>query len=226
MSQAVALFAKAPVPGKVKTRLASGVGTDGAAELYRCFILDAVELAKRVPGCDVFVFWTPPDELPLLRGLLGTSVTLVPQSEGDLGMRMSEAFSELNARGYASVVITGTDLPTMPLDRLSTAFTLLAQRRAVLGPSLDGGYYLMGLAAAVPELFEGIDWSTAQVLSQTMDRVEKLGIRIECLEPWYDVDTPSDLDFLVAHLRLLRASGIADLPRHTFNWLQQSGRLR
>jgi uncharacterized protein len=225
VSQAVALFAKAPVSGEVKTRLAPALGPGGAAELYRCFLLDAVELAKRVPGGDVFIFGAPQAKLPVLRELLGSSIPLLPQGDGDLGSRMHRASCALFARGYTSVVITGSDLPTMPLGRLIAAFVALDRKPVVLGPSLDGGYYLIGLRAPSPGLFEEIEWSSRQVLDQTLDRMDKLSLPMECLEPWYDVDTPDDLDLLVSHLRLLSTAGTCDLPYHTVNWLRQSGRL-
>ena len=122
-------------------------------------------------------------------------------------------------------IIIGGDLPTLPLGRLRAAFSALEQKPVVLGPSLDGGYYLIGLRAPQPELFEGVAWSTPQVLEQTVQRLNQLGLEMACLEPWYDVDTVDDLRFLVSHLRLLMASGSPDLPHHTVDCLRQLGLL-
>jgi len=138
---------------------------------------------------------------------------------------MRDAFKELFAGGYESAVMIGADLPTLPLSHLRAAFAALERRPVVLGPSLDGGYYLIGLRAPQPELFEGIAWSTSQVLSQTIERINQLGLQVQCLEPWYDVDTIDDLDFLVSHLRLLMASGRAHLPRQTVDTLRRLGLL-
>jgi len=149
----------------------------------------------------------------------------MPQSSGDLGGRMSNAFKDLFARGYKSAIMIGADLPTLPSRYLRAAFAALERRPVVLGPSLDGGYYLIGLRAPQPELFEGIAWSTNQVLGQTIDRINRLSLEVQCLEPWYDVDTADDLDFLVSHLRLLMASGRSDLPRQTANTIRQLGLL-
>ncbi len=221
--RALAIFAKCPVAGQVKTRLVSALGTVGAADLARSFLLDAVELARRVEGTDVFVFYAPQDQLRAFRDLVGPSVELVPQSGEDLGARMSNAFKDLSSRGYEFFALMGTDLPTLPLSRLTTAFEL--SKSVVLGPSLDGGYYLIRLRTLHPELFEQIEWSTGQVLGQTLDRIGAYGLAVECLEPWYDVDTPDDLNLLISHLRLLMVSGKPDLPRHTVNLLKQLGRL-
>jgi len=149
----------------------------------------------------------------------------MPQSSGDLGSRMSKVFKDLFAWGYESAVIIGADSPTLPLSHLRAAFAALERNPVVLGPSLDGGYYLIGLRAPQPELFKGIAWSTNQVLSQTIERVNQLGLQVQCLEPWYDVDTVDALNFLVSHLRLLMASGRADLPRQTVDTLRQLGLL-
>lgn len=128
--------------------------------------------------------------------------------------------------GYESAVIIGADLPTLPLGYLRAAFTVLEHQPVALGPSQDGGYYLIGLRAPQPGLFEGIAWGTNQVLVQTMDRVNRLGLEARCLPPWYDVDTVDDLDFLVYHLSLLMASGVSDLPHLTVDALRQLGLLK
>lgn len=219
--RAIAIFAKCPIGGQVKTRLIPVLGSARATDLARSFLLDAVELARRVDSADVFVFYTPQDQLQVFEDLVSPSVGLIPQSGDDLGARMSSAINELSLRGYEFAALIGTDLPTLPLNRLESAMD--TTRSVVLGPSWDGGYYLIGLRSHYPQLFEQIEWSTTKVLGQTLDRVGALGLDVECLEPWYDVDTPDDLNLLMSHLRLLLASGKADLPRHTVHLLSQMG---
>jgi rSAM/selenodomain-associated transferase 1 len=241
LRRALAIFAKAPIAGQVKTRLAPVLTPEGAASLYRCFLLDTVELAMKaterpawaVDRRQTFIFYTPPEAWQVLRSgphgleeMIEQPIDLLPQGSGDLGSRMSDAFQDLFMRGYEAVVIIGGDLPTLPLSRLNAAFAALERRPGaegplwvVLGPSLDGGYYLIGLRAPQPALFEGIAWGTSRVLGQTVDRITRLGLKVECLEPWYDVDTVDDLDFLVAHLRLLMACGRSNLPRRTIDAL-------
>ena len=225
LKRALGLFARAPIPGQVKTRLAPALTPEGTTALYRCFLLDTVGLAMMVRSWETIIFYTPAKARRVLRDMVKEPLELISQSRGDLGERMSQAFQELFARGHRLAVILGGDLPTLPLGRLRAAFSALEQRPVVLGPSLDGGYYLIGLQAPQPELFEGVAWGTPQVLEQTVDRLNRLGLEAECLEPWYDVDTADDLHFLVSHLRLLMASGSRELPQHTVDCLRQLGLL-
>jgi rSAM/selenodomain-associated transferase 1 len=225
MRRGLAILAKAPVAGQVKTRLAPTLGIQGAADMYRCFLLDTVELVMRLDGIEILLLYDPPEAAQALREMIGESFELAPQSGGDLGSRMNNGFRDLFARGCESAIIIGTDLPTLPLSHLTAAFSILDRKATVLGPSLDGGYYLFGLRELQPQLFEGIAWSTNRVLGQTVDRINRLGLAVECLEPWYDVDTVEDLGFLTSHLRLLMACGQSGLPRHTVDLLRRLGRL-
>lgn len=214
-----------PITGLAKTRLATALTLEGAAALYRSFLLDTVDLVIRVSQCRAIIVYTPREALQVLRDIFKKPIELMPQSSGNLGSRMSNVFKDLFALGYESAVIIGADLPTLPLSHLRAAFAALERKPVVLGPGLDGGYYLIGLRAPQPELFKGIAWSTNQVLSQTIERVNQLGLQVQCLELWYDVDTVDDLNFLVSHLRLLMASGRADLPRQTVDTLRRLGLL-
>jgi len=225
LKRALAIFAKVPIAGQVKTRLAPALTWEGATALYRSFLLDTVDLAMRMGRCRAIIVYTPREASQVLRDIVKKPIELVPQSSGDLGSRMSDAFKDLFSWGYDSAVMIGADSPTLPLSRLRAAFAALERRPVVLGPSLDGGYYLIGLRAPQPELFEGIAWSTNQVLSQTTERINQLGLEVQCLEPWYDVDTVEDLNLLVSHLRLLMVCGRSDLPRQTVDTLRRLGLL-
>jgi glycosyltransferase A (GT-A) superfamily protein (DUF2064 family) len=112
MRRGLAILAKAPVAGQVKTRLAPMLGTQGAADLYRCFLLDTVELVMRLGGVEVLLLYDPPEASQALREMIGESIELAPQSGGDLGGRMNKGFRDLFARGCESAIIIGTDLPT------------------------------------------------------------------------------------------------------------------
>lgn len=225
LKRVLAIFTKVPIAGLAKTRLAPALTLERAAALYRSFLLDTVDLVIRVSDCRAMIAYTPREASQVLRDIVKKPIELMPQSSGDLGSRMSNVFKHLFAWGYESAVIIGADSPTLPLSHLRVAFAALERKPVVLGPNLDGGYYLIGLRAPQPELFKGIAWSTNQVLSQTIERVNQLGLQVQCLEPWYDVDTVDDLNFLVSHLRLLMASGRADLPRQTVDTLGRLGLL-
>ena len=223
---ALAIFAKAPVPGQVKTRLAPALTAEAAAAVYRCFLLDTLALAGGVRRWKTLLFYTPEEAGQVMRAMVKRPLELIPQGGGVLGERMHLAFQQLFSRGHRVAVIIGGDLPTLPLSRLQEAFSALERKPVVLGPSLDGGYYLIGLQAPQPELFEGMAWGSSRVLEQTVDRLTRLGLEAECLEPWYDVDSVEDLRFLVSHLKLLLACGSTDLPRHTVDCLRQLGLLQ
>ena len=223
--EALVVMAKVPVSGEVKTRLTPPFSPNEAAELFRCFFLDAMELARRVKNSDVVLCYTADDALDAfpVSGISGSEC--IPQGEGDLGARMRRAFETLLDRGYSKVVLIGTDMPTLPLDYIEEAFTLLDEHPVVLGPAMDGGYYLLGLRTMIPEIFDGIDWRTSQVLQQTSERLVRRDIQPVCLLPWYDVDNAAEVDFLVAHLDLLQIRESVRLPLHTVDYLHRLGLL-
>ena len=200
------LFVKNPQPGKVKTRLHSCCSPEAAAELYRAFVLDsAAILAACAADCKV-VAYTPADARTALRDLLGEgSFELVAQPETDLGERMNQLMRWSFARGAQRTAIIGSDSPSLPVAHLDQALDLLVAHPVVLGPSTDGGYYLIGLSAGQSELFAGIEWSTGRVLEETLNRLgnQPLGL----LPPWYDVDTPPEAAFLKVHLEALHRAG-------------------
>jgi rSAM/selenodomain-associated transferase 1 len=223
MENALVIMAKAPLPGESKTRLASTFSPEGAAELSRCFFLDAMELAQHVRSCEVILAYSPADSLENFPIAGREFVESIHQGQGDLGVRMRHVFEILFDKGYSRVVLIGTDMPTLPLSYLQEAFSLLEDHPVVLGPSLDGGYYLIGLQAMLSEIFEDIDWGSNQVYSQTVERLELIKIKPTCLLPWYDVDTLEDLGFLITHLNLLRSCTDERLPEHTLAFLEREG---
>lgn len=212
------MFARRPEPGRVKTRLAEALGPEGAAAAYEAMLLDAAELwgSERVldPGGRRVLVFAPEDAGPWFDAHVSESWALQPQTGEDLGTRMQAFFEGEFADGASRVVLIGSDSPTLDPTFVVSAFLLLQQRDVVLGPATDGGYYLIGLKPPVPPIFEGIDWSSSRVLSQTVARLEAAGRSVGMLPPWYDVDTPDDWQALAGHLALMRASGKSiKLPR-------------
>lgn len=218
---AVAAMAKVPVAGEVKTRLCPPLRAEEAAQLARCFLQDRVEQLGALPACDRLVAYAPPEREAEARVLV-PGVRLVPQAEGDLGARMHRLFADLLAEGYAGAVLVGTDTPTLPTAYLAEASRVLAAGGAdvVLGPAEDGGYYLLGLGRAAPELFVDVPWGTASVYRTTLGRARALGRRITVLPGWFDVDRAEDL----ARLRQDPTAGPAYRPPRTLAWLAALGR--
>ena len=208
MNKTLILFAKAPYPGRVKTRLQPDVSPEQGCELYRAFVDDllattrSLKDVKRIMGCD------PSQSDPYFEALSEKyPVDLMDQRGADLGERMRNAFEEIRERGNGPVVIIGTDSPTLPVEMIREAFSRLETHDLVLGPSRDGGYYLIGCARQVPPIFHDIPWGTGQVLEKTLRQVADSKIKCALLPFWYDVDTIEDLRFLSAHLNYLNQQG-------------------
>jgi uncharacterized protein len=200
---AVVVFAKAPIPGQVKTRLCPPLTPDEAATLHGSFILDTLErtkaaVAKLRLSFDRYLACAPSSTLVFFQIMEERQgVTLIDQVGEDLGARMGHTVESLLAKGYQRVIIIGTDIPSLPLDHYKQALTLLDSHDLVLGPALDGGYYLIGLKRLVPELFTGIPWSTELVLAATQAIAAKLGLTTALLPAWRDVDTIADVQALI-----------------------------
>ena len=192
-------MAKAPRAGEVKTRLCPPLTPEEAAELYRCFLHDTLDKVRACSAAIPVLSYAPPSARDIFTAL-APGFTLIPQHGDDLGARMADCFAQLFAQGYQAVALTGSDLPTLPPDVFQQALHLLttAHIDVVLGPSEDGGYYLIGLRSLHRTLFENMTWSTPQVLVETVKRAEAQQLRIAYLSTWYDVDTPEDLARLCA----------------------------
>lgn len=212
------VFGKRPDPGHVKTRLASGFGPEFAAEVHAAMLFDLLDLwgseSVLAPGGRRVLVYAPDDAGPWFDERVPESFALQPQAPGDLGQRMRAFFEGEFADGADRVVLIGSDSPTLDPSIVVSAFLCLEQNDVVLGPSTDGGYYLIGARPPAPSIFEGLDWSTPSVLSQTIDRLGDAGVSLAVLPPWYDVDTPDDWRMLAGHLRALRRSRLdPGLPR-------------
>jgi rSAM/selenodomain-associated transferase 2/rSAM/selenodomain-associated transferase 1 len=189
------LFTRYPVPGKVKTRLIPALGAQGAVGLHRRLVLRTLRIARKVCetiGADLEVQFDGGTE-EQMHHWVGDQGTFTQQSDGDLGARMGNAFEASFRQGSPATVIIGTDCPALTPGILATAFDRLAERRVVLGPANDGGYYLIGLTSPLPELFRGISWGTETVLANSLGVLEKGKIAPALLGPLDDLDRPEDL---------------------------------
>ena len=210
------LFARHPVAGEVKTRLAAETGRDRAAQLYAAFVGDLTERFRATADRRV-VCYTPAAAAAseYFAASAGEAYELWPQPEGSLGERMQRFFEEMLKRPEDRAVLIGSDSPTLPREFVARAFELLAVHDCVLGPATDGGYYLVGQSACARPIFDRVDWSTSHVLTQTVDRVERAGARLALLPPWYDVDSPGDVEMLRGHVAAMRAAGQSIDLAHT-----------
>jgi len=187
-------FIKSPEKGRVKTRLASAVGDEMAVRLYRRFLLETLFTLNRGTFLFYLCFY-PENSLSDLKGWLGDDYLYMPQKGEDLGERMKNGFIDAFAMNFKRVVLIGSDIPDLPLEFIEEAFTSLQEKDVVIGPSLDGGYYLIGFKDKNFSLrvFEGIPWSTKRVFEETMKILKQEGFTVHTLQHWRDIDTIDDL---------------------------------
>ncbi len=197
LKKALLIFAKRPLPGKVKTRLVPPLSAEQAADLYGCMLGDVlVKTAGLSDLSDRFLFYDDTDEAGEYFAGLARDITCLPQRGRDLGERMAAAFHMAFSIGFGAAVIIGTDAPDLPVHFIRAAFHLLenGESEAVFGPCEDGGYYLLGMKRLCRPLFREVPWSTKAVLEVSLQRANEAGITVSLLPPWHDVDTAADLE--------------------------------
>jgi hypothetical protein len=195
----ILFFVKYPEAGNVKTRLSNALDDGSAARLYQCFVTDLLAMLRET-GYPVTVCYTPADKEKAFQEWLGNQYHYMPQRGGNLGERLQHGFSEAFARGYDGAVAIGSDSPDLPARFIHEACAELEHDSVVIGPAIDGGYYLIGFTRHTfsPRAFEGIEWSTPTVFAETLRRLQDSSKEgdIHILPAWKDVDTLEDLQAL------------------------------
>ncbi|MGH7231414.1 MAG: TIGR04282 family arsenosugar biosynthesis glycosyltransferase [Nitrospiraceae bacterium] len=205
---ALVIFAKAPIPGEVKTRLCPPLTPDEAASLHGSFVLDMLECSGRAAKqrgagkstvqFDRFLACAPSSEHVFFKIMEERQgVRLIDQIGDDLGARMDRAFTTIFTMGYGRVLLAGTDLPALSESTFAEGFRLLLDHDLVLGPAMDGGYFLIGLKRPAPQLFAGVPWSTDQVLTRTQRKADSFDLKTALLPAERDIDTIDDLRALI-----------------------------
>jgi uncharacterized protein len=210
----IAMMARAP-SAEGKSRLIQDLGTCDGANLRLALLRDTFESISALAG-EKAVLYTPSDREAEIRAATPFPALFLSQRGSTLGERMYEGARDLLTAGFNAVVLIGSDLPTLPIPHVSAALRILSRRGEVLalGPAEDGGYYLIGLTQARPEFFQDIPWGTPLVLQRTREAADALGIPVEMVPPWYDIDSASDLRRILH--RSQQSEGAA---RHTRAWL-------
>jgi hypothetical protein len=221
MQTAVVIMAKQPQPGAVKTRLCPPLSPHAAAALYEAFLRDKIAQVGTLKAAHAVIAYTPETAHDFF-ATLAPQFLLLPQHGNDLGARLANIFAHLFAAGYTGVLAIDSDTPTLPTEYLQQAVERVAlpQTDVVLGPSDDGGYYLIGLRTLHPELFEDIPWSTAAVLPETRRRAAAKRLTVTDLPVWFDIDTSADLE----RLRTTVLQSVAAAPYHTRQFFLEDGR--
>lgn len=206
MNQAILIMAKRPEAGQTKTRLCPPFTADEAAQLYECFLKDVTAIVRSVqrehPDVEPFIAYTPKESRSYFEQL-APDFSLVPQVGADLSQRLDGVLTDCLQQGYGRVVAINSDSPDLPVEYLAQAFDRLNDNNVdiVLGPSDDGGYYLIGMSRYWPRLVSDVEMSTANVLRDTLTIAAEAGAAVSLLPEWYDVDTIHDLDRLHSTLR-------------------------
>jgi rSAM/selenodomain-associated transferase 1 len=202
----VVVFAKAPVPGEVKTRLSARLGADGATRIYRALLSDTIRSVFTAPGLAGTLACAPAPDAFLSDLAARWGLDLDSQRGAGLFERLCDATRVARARGAGCVLFIGSDTPTLPRALVDRALERLASGAdVVFGPSDDGGYTLVALGPRVdPEiLFRAVPWDSDRALAATRGNAEGAGWRIACVPAWYDIDDPADLEYLRGHLAFL-----------------------
>jgi rSAM/selenodomain-associated transferase 1 len=209
------IMAKAPKLGVVKTRLAQSLPLAAVVELYRCLLDDTMALARSLGNVDVAIM-CPASDVENLSRAVGDSIPIVAQSGDGLAAGLTSVFAHFAAAGGRRIVAFNSDSPHLPASVLKSAFRALVQSDVVVGPTYDGGYYLVGATASHPGLFEGDGLGTTNAYEALLARVRALGLSVSFTDPFYDIDVAEDLSRLAAELQ----SAPARAPR-TAQWLME-----
>ena len=226
MAACVIVFVKNPIPGEVKTRLTPHLSPEQAASLYQAFLVDWCNALSTISTAHRVIAYTPPEGLNALQTLIGEDPVYIPQVGASLGKRLIAAARWACDQDYAKFLFVGSDSPTLPIQFVERALDLLESRDIVIGPSVDGGYYLIGFSKygaslSIPTIFKEIAWSTEVVFRQTLGKVLAVNARLGLLPPWYDVDTPTGLQLLQDHLFGMNLAGESSPAPQTYSKLRE-----
>jgi rSAM/selenodomain-associated transferase 1 len=217
-TDALIVVAKKPTPGQTKTRLCPPLTPAQAADLYACFLLDTLDTMKQVPDVHCTIGFLPEQERDWFRQL-APQMQLICQEGASLGERLDHLLTQALAGGSARAVVMDSDSPTLPACYVTQAFDRLTSSDVVLGPTQDGGYYLIGLKQPQPHLLRQVQMSTPYVLADTLALAEATGLTVSLLPTWYDVDTIDDLHQLDCEIAGMSVNGNAAATRR---WLAQT----
>ena len=198
-----------------KTRLRDVLSDEERLRLQEAFLRDAIEVALEAQIGPVHLAYTPAEAASWAEGEFGGSIVPFPQEGDDLGARMLSALRHVEARDFSPLLMIGTDAPLLQPGHLRSALSAVADADLCLGPSADGGYYLLACRTAQPQLFRDVPWSTNRVLDTTLRLAAESGLRYSLIETLYDIDTPADLALLREELPALVREPWFRVPRHT-----------
>lgn len=194
----ILLFIKYPDKGNVKMRLSVDLNKEIVQELYRYFVQDTLATVKKIDS-QLFICYFPVEAQKKFQKWLGTTLLFLPQNGVDLGERMKNSFTDVFTKGFRQAILIGSDSPDLPKNYIEQAFAILQSRDVVLGPTVDGGYYLIGfnINTFTPSVFEEISWGSQTVFQETIIKITQAHRSLDLLPIWSDIDTITDLKHLI-----------------------------
>jgi len=215
MSDTLLVVAKQPIPGQTKTRLCPPLSPGLSADLYECFLRDTLDVMRKVLNVHRVVCFLPDDARDYFYRL-APEMDLTRQHGESLGERLDHLLTEALAGGSPRVVVMDSDSPTLPAEYITQAFDQLTDSDVVLGPTQDGGYYLIGMKRPQPLLLRQVQMSTSHVLADTLALAQASNLVVSLLPAWYDIDTIDDLLRLDSEINGSSMNGSAPATRR---WL-------
>ncbi len=222
MMDALILMTRVPVPGKTKTRLMEILSGEECAQIHRCFLLDLFNMLNRINlDIDVFLSYTPDPSFSIMADMIPDDIECFPQRGEGLGERMLNAIDDLFKRNYDKVVLIGTDIPDIQPVDIKKAFAILDHKDVCLGPTADGGYYLIGMKQLYPELFgEQLKWGNRSVFESTVDIGNRQNLKVGLCSKHRDIDTKEDL-FALKEGILNGGLDEQMIPKNTFEFIKK-----
>ncbi len=226
----ICILAKQPVPGSIKIKLQDNLGKKQAAFLARAFLMDTIATSLSVPRSRTIIAHWPSDSVKAFEDIIylyaseeprkkisgkADSISLIPQTGDDTGQRFSYLSEKIFGMGAERVLFVSSDCPQLEPAIYRAAFELLKKKQAVIGPTFDGGFYMMGLRQHCPDLFMEIEWGSSSVYKSTVDRIDDHNLAWQELEISYDIDSPEELEQLYLDIDNLRLSGDDFICFHT-----------
>ena len=218
---ALVIMAKEPRVGSTKTRLCPPLSQEEAAAISEALLQDTIRIILDIDGLDLAIAITPPESEAYFKGIALEDTVLIPVEGVDIGECQLLSLDRLLKMGYQKVFALNGDSPSLPVEYIQQAIQGLEDHDMVLGPTEDGGYYLIGFKEAHPEIFDGVEWSTERVSTQILQIASKLNMSVEKLPPWYDVDTVSDFDKLQVELISLPSDSLPNTRKFLSQWSKQ-----
>lgn len=217
--KALILMTRIPIPGKTKTRLMDIFTGIECAEIHKAFLLDLFDLFNYLKDdMDIYLTYTPEDSFDIIKDMVPDYIKTFSQRGEDLGKKMANAIGKVLNRGYDSVVLIGSDIPSIQLEDIYGAFDLLEDQDICLGPTFDGGYYLVGMKKLYPNLFDNdLEWGKKSVLEKTCDIANRAGLSVGLAPKHMDIDTKEDLIRFMAEIK---NSSNKNIPQKTLEYIE------